>query len=64
MCIRDRHTTAIGTAGLLVYGASEMTVVSNFSFSITSMLVLAIVADILMLPALLMLGVKKSNAQS
>ena len=58
------HTTAIGTAGLLVYGASEMTVVSNFSFSITSMLVLAIAADILMLPALLMLGVKKSNAQS
>ena len=58
------HTTAIGTAGLLVYGASEMTVVSNFSFSITSMLVLAIVADILMLPALLMLGIKKSNAQS
>ena len=41
-----------------------MTVVSNFSFSITSMLVLAIVADILMLPALLMLGIKKSNAQS
>ena len=58
------HTTAIGTAGLLVYGASEMTVVSNFSFSITGMLVLAIVADILMLPALLMLGVKKSNAES
>ena len=58
------HTTAIGTAGLLVYGASEMTVVSNFSFSITCMLVLAIVADILMLPALLMLGVKKSNDES
>ena len=58
------HTTAIGTAGLLVYGMSEMTVVSNFSFSITCMLVLAIIADILILPALLMLGVKKSNAES
>ena len=58
------HTTAIGTAGLLVYGASQMTVVSNFSYSISSMLVLAIVADILLLPALLMLGIKKSNAES
>ena len=55
------HTTAIGSAGLLVYGISEMTVVSNFSISITCMLVLAVIADILVLPAVLMLHVKKAN---
>lgn len=58
------ETTAIGSAGLLVYGFSEMTVVSNFSISITCMLVLAIIADILILPALLMLHVKKSKPES
>ena len=58
------ETTAIGSAGLLVYGFSEMTVVSNFSISITCMLVLAIIADILILPALLMLHIKKSKPES
>ena len=58
------HTTAIAIAGLVVYGASEMTVVSNFSFSISCMLILAIIADILILPALLMLRTKESNANS
>ena len=58
------HTTAIAIAGLVVYGASEMTVVSNFSFSISCMLILAIIADILILPALLMLGTKNSNPES
>lgn len=58
------HTTAIGSAGLLVYGASEMSVVSNFSYSITCMLVLAIIADIFILPALLMLHVRKSKPES
>ena len=57
------HTTAIGSAGLLVYGISEMTVVSNFSISITCMLILALIADILILPALLMLHVKKANPE-
>ena len=57
------HTTSIGSAGLLIYGISEMTVVSNFSISITCMLVLALIADILILPALLMLHVKKAKPQ-
>ncbi len=57
------HTTAIGSAGLLVYGISEMTVVSNFSVSITCMLVLALIADILILPALLLLHIKKAKPE-
>ena len=57
------HTTAIGSAGLLVYGISEMTVVSNFSISITCMLILALIADILILPALLMLHVNKAKPE-
>ena len=52
------HTTAIGSAGLIVYGFSEMVVVKNFSLAITGMLVLALVADVLMLPALLLLHTK------
>ena len=56
------QTTAIGSAGLLVYAFSEMTVVSNFSISITCMLVLALIADILILPALLLLHVKKAKS--
>jgi len=52
------HTTAIASAGLLVYGLSEMVVVKNFSIAITGMLVLALVADVLMLPALLLIHTK------
>ncbi len=52
------HTTAIGCAGLLIYSMTEMVVVKNFSVSITSMLVLALVADIFVLPALLLLTTK------
>jgi len=55
------HTTAIGSAGLLVYGISEMVVVKNFSLAITSMLVLALVADIFVLPALLLLRMKSEK---
>jgi len=47
------HTTSIGTAGLVVYGFSEMPVVRNFCLAIAAMLVLAIVADIFFLPAIL-----------
>lgn len=52
------HTTAIGSAGLLVYVWSEMVVVKHFSLAITGMLVLALVADVFMLPALLLLHTK------
>ena len=58
------HTTAIGIAGLLVYGFCEMVVVKNFSLAISGMLVLALVADIVMLPALLLLHKKKPESQT
>ena len=58
------HTTTIGSAGLLVYGFSEMVVVKNFSLAITGMLVLALLADIFMLPALLLLHTKKPKPDS
>jgi len=53
------HTTAIGIAGLMVYGFCDMVVVKNFSLAITGMLMLALIADIFMLPALLQLHTKK-----
>jgi predicted RND superfamily exporter protein len=57
------HTTAIGSAGLLVYGISEMVVVKNFSLAITGMLVLALIADIFVLPALLLLHTKSEKSE-
>ena len=47
------HTTSIGTAGLIVYGFSDMPVVRNFCLAISAMLVLALLADIFWLPAIL-----------
>jgi len=58
------HTTAIGSAGLLVYGISEMVVVKNFSLAITSMLVLALLADLFVLPALLLLCTKSEKKET
>ena len=49
------HTTLIGSAGLAVYGFTDMVVVRHFSLAICLMLMLALVADILMLPALVLL---------
>ena len=57
------HTTAIGSAGLLVYAVSEMVVVKNFSLAITGMLVLALVADIFVLPALILLHTKSEKTK-
>ena len=57
-------TTSIGGAGLLVYGFSDMLVVKNFSLAITCMLVLALLADIFILPALLFLCVRKTKAKN
>ncbi len=49
------HTTLIGGAGLFVYYFSSMLVVSRFSWAIATLLVIALLADILMLPAILFL---------
>ena len=57
-------TTSIGSAGLIVYGFSDMVVVKNFSLAITCMLVLALLADIFILPALLFLCVRKTKAKN
>lgn len=59
------HTTLIGGAGLIVYGFTSMVVVRHFSLAICFMLLMALVADILMLPALvLILRRKRSKARS
>lgn len=52
-------TTLIGCGGLFVYGFCDMVVVRNFAIAISSMLVLALIADIFMLPALLYLWASK-----
>ena len=57
------HTTSIGTAGLIVYGYSEMPVIRNFSLAIISMLVLALLADIFLLPAILAFGQSKTRSE-
>ena len=55
------HTTLIGGAGLIVYYFGDMLVVSRFSWVITILLVLALLADVIMLPALLLLFAKSKN---
>ena len=57
------HTTSIGAAGLIVYGYSRMPVVRNFCLAITAMLVLALLADIFLLPAILAFGRKKTRGK-
>ena len=58
------HTTLIGSAGLLVYYFSDMLVVSRFAWAISTLLVIALLADVLMLPALLFLFSRTSNEDS
>ena len=58
------HTTSIGTAGLIVYGFSDMPVVRNFCLAISAMLVLALIADIFWLPALLAIGQRKNRSDN
>jgi len=55
------HTTLIGSAGLLVYYFSDMLVVSRFAWAISVLLVIALLADVLMLPAMLFLFSKSEN---
>ena len=57
------HTTSIGTAGLIVYGFSDMPVVRNFCLAISAMLVLALLADIFWLPSLLAFGQRKNRSE-
>lgn len=49
------HTTLIGGAGLIVYYFSDMLVVSRFSWAITVLLMIALLADVIILPAILFL---------
>ncbi len=49
------HTTLIGGSGLIVYYFSDMLVVSRFSWAICILLVIALLADVIMLPAILFL---------
>ena len=49
------HTTAIGAAGELAFALSDMLVIRNFAWAITAMLVIALVADMILLPAVLSL---------
>ena len=56
------HTTSIGTAGLIVYGFSDMPVVRNFCLAIAAMLVLALLADIFWLPAILAFCQRKTRS--
>ena len=53
------HTTLIASASMLTFYFSEMLVVSRFSWAISSLLAVALLADVLMLPALLFLLRKK-----
>ncbi len=55
------HTTLIGAAGLFVYYFSDMLVVSRFAWAIATLLVIALLADVLMLPAILFLLVRSES---
>jgi predicted RND superfamily exporter protein len=58
------HTTLIGGAGLMVYYFSDMLVVSRFSWAITVLLMIALLADVVMLPAILFMFAKSKTAES
>ncbi len=49
------HTTLIGCAGLILYYFGDMKVVSQFALVISTLLMLAVLADLIMLPAILWL---------
>ncbi|MFK7770188.1 MAG: RND family transporter, partial [Mariniblastus sp.] len=49
------HTTLIAGAGLIVYYFSDMLVVARFSWAICTLLLIALIADVIMLPAILFL---------
>ncbi len=49
------HTTFIACGGLLVYAFAEMQVIVRFAFSISALLVLAFLGDLIMMPAILLI---------
>ena len=55
------HTTVIASSGLMVYYFSEMQVVSRFAWAISLLLVIALLADVIMLPAVLFLFAKQNE---
>lgn len=56
------HTTIIGSAGLFVYYFSDLLVVSKFSWAITVMLIVAVFADLVLLPAILLMFDNRRNS--
>jgi predicted RND superfamily exporter protein len=48
------HTTLIACGGLLVYALGEMQVVARFSITISLLLLLGLIADLVMMPAILL----------
>lgn len=55
------HTTLIAGAGIFSYYFSNMLVISRFSWSIASLLAVALIADVLMLPAILFVFAKDKS---
>ena len=55
------HTTLIASSGLIVYYFSGMLVVVRFSWAICTLLLIALLADVIMLPAILFLAGKKEK---
>ncbi len=58
------HTTLIASSGLIVYYFSGMLVVARFSWAICTLLLIALLADVIMLPAILFLVGKKEKELS
>ncbi len=56
------HTTLIASSGLMVYYFSEMLVVSRFAWAISLLLAIALLADVIMLPAILFLCSKSDGS--
>lgn len=55
------HTTLIASASLLTYTLSDMSVVARFSWAISGLLAVALIADVAMLPAVLLLLGKRDG---
>lgn len=58
------HTTLIASGGLFVYYFSDMLVVARFAWAIAALLMIALLADVLMLPAILFLFAKSEDGDS
>ena len=57
------HTTLIASSSLMMYYFGEMLVVAKFAIAISSLLVIALIADVIMLPAVLyLIGGKRGES--